>query len=193
MKAFLPFFALLLSTSCVMAQGYVVFANATTPDTRITTNINGNVGHITGIDQWAVGLYMAPMGTISPGDASWNLVAVSTNRTGLFSGLFYGYSPLQLPRGYAVGTTYATMVLVWEAKYGWDNAGYASSSLRASSGIGSITPATQAGPFPFVFGSGPGQLGAIQIAFIPEPSFLSLGVLGIGAVLAVRAKRRPEV
>lgn len=139
-----------------------------------------------GASQWAVGLYLAPAGTATPGDAAWQLVGVSTNRAGNFRGLFTAYSPLKLPNGWAVGTTYATMVRGWELTDG----SYGASDWQGTSVIGSITPAADAGPFPFVFGTGAGQIGGFDIIAVPEPSTIALGVLGLGAVALLRRRRK---
>jgi len=157
MKKLLLLAALLAMPSMVFAQGFVTFQNYTSPfDTRIQTNdLAGHIGNITGTAQWAVGLYLAPAGTADPLSASWQLVQVSTNRSGGFSGLFTAFNPLQLPNGYAVGSTYATMVRGW--------------ALAA--------------------GNAAGQVAGFQIAVVPEPSSIALGLLGLGAVALIRRRK----
>jgi len=191
MKKLLLLAALLAMPSMVFAQGFVTFQNYTSPfDTRIQTNdLAGHIGNITGTAQWAVGLYLAPAGTADPLSASWQLVQVSTNRSGGFSGLFTAFNPLQLPNGYAVGSTYATMVRGWALAAGNDANAFGNSSWKGQSAIGSIVPAAATGPFPDVFGNAAGQVAGFQIAVVPEPSSIALGLLGLGAVALIRRRK----
>lgn len=175
--------------STLFGQGWIAFQNTTTPDTRITTNdwwLNQS-GYVDGTDGWIIGLYMAPAGTADPNSSAWQLVVTSTNRTGAFRGLFTAYNPLQLPPQYLSGTTYATLVRGWDNLPGFGGFG-------GSSTIGSITPVGAAGPFPNVFGTGPGQVGGFQItgAIIPEaPEPSSLALIALGGIAAILFCRRP--
>jgi len=187
MKKLLLLAALLALPSMVFAQGFVNFQNTTTPDTRINTNINGQIGPMSGTASWIVGLYMAPAGTTAPAngfsslDPAWSLVVTSTNRTGGFSGLFTAYNPLQLPGQYSVGTTYATLVRAWDAA--------TTTTYRGQSIVGSVTPVAAA-PFPAIMGTGAGQITGFQIVgVVPEPSSIALGLLGLGAVTLFRRKK----
>jgi len=187
MKKLLLLAALLALPSMVFAQGFIAFQNATSPDTRVSTNLNGTVGFMDGTAQWVGALYLAPSGTTDPLSSSWQVAVTSTNRTGSFRGLFTAYNPLQLPAQFLSGTTYATMVRAWENVDG----AYDASDWKGQSAIGSITPAGAAGPFPNVFGTGAGQIGGFQIVAtpIPEPSSIALGLLGLGAVALIRRRK----
>lgn len=185
MKKLLLLAALLALPSMVFAQGFIAFQNTTSPDTRISTNLNGTVGFMDGTAQWVIGLYLAPAGTTDPLSSSWELVVTSTNRTGAFRGLITAYNPLQLPGQYLSGTTYATLVRGWQNGDG----SFGASDWQGQSTVGSITPAGSAGPFPNVFGSGAGQVGGFQIGVVPEPSAIALGLLGLGAVALIRRRK----
>jgi hypothetical protein len=189
MKKLLLLAALLALPSMVFAQGFVTFQNATSPDTRISTNLNGTIGFIDGTNQWVVGLYLAPAGTVDPASANWSLVVTSTNRTGNFRGLFSAYNPLALPGQYAVGTTYATQVRGWNFGSSANANTWDTASWHGASTIGSFTP-TAAAPFPSIFGTSAGQVGGFQIIGpVPEPSSIALGLLGLGAVALFRRKK----
>lgn len=181
------FFSFLLATSCcstLFGQGFIAFQNTTSPDTRIYTNDFGQFGPTDGANNYAIALYMAPAGTTDYSSSSWQLIVTSTNRTGSFRGLFTAYNPLQLPSQYLAGTTYATRV------EGWDL--WSGDTLRGGSPIGSITPSGPSGPFPNVFGIGPGQVGGFTLIFIPEPSCIALLTSGGLIAAAFYRKRRRQ-
>jgi len=189
MKKLLLLAALIALPSMMMAQGSVRFVNFTTPDTRITTNnLAGGVGFTDGLNQWKIGLYLAPNGTTDP--SAFTLVATATNRTGAFLGLFNGGDPLALPGGYPAGTQIAFQIRGWNfAAASYEEAALSPTGWVGQSPIGFVTPASSAGPFPALFGTGAGQVGGFQITPVPEPSSIALGLLGLGAIALFRRRK----
>jgi hypothetical protein len=188
MKHRLFLFSLLVTACSTLfgqgTTGFIAFQNFTSPDSRIYTNDFGQFGPTDGTNNYAIGLYLAPAGTTDFSLGSWQLIVTSTNRTGSFRGLFTAYNPLQLPSQYLAGTTYAMHVRGWDLWTG--------NTLVGASSIGSITPGGPNGPFPNVFGTGPGQVGGFTLIFVPEPSSLALLALGGILVTVFCGRRRSE-
>ncbi len=179
-------------------QGMVAFANSTTPDSRILTNLNGgSFGYMSGVNAYRIGLYVGPDGST---EDLLTLAVIATNRTGPFAGLFSGGNPYNLPNGFGAGVRIAFQIRVWTFDCGltYEQAAAAPGPcFLGKSAIGYVTPGDPVtGPPGVLFGTGPGQLYGLQIppsggqagglaiaTTVPEPStffFVGFGLLTFG-------------
>ena len=169
-------------------QGQFTFANDST--TRFTTNNLGNVGNMTGLNQFRIGLYTAAPGTAN--ESLFTLVAVATNSSspialGLFS---YPESPFTLAGNN--GTPIAVQVRAWSLAAGasYEAAVGSANALTGKTPIGAITPAVGGAPPPALFGPGATFASGIQLtSIVPEPSSIALGLLGLGAIALFRRRK----
>jgi hypothetical protein len=194
-----------LFTASVHGQGVIVFANATTPDSRILTNLNGgNFGYMSGASAYRIGLYIGPLGST---ESDLTLGGIATNATGLFSGLFNGGNPYRLPAGFAPEVPIAFQIRVWTFSCGltYEQASSAPGPcFLGESAIGYVTPGDINGGTPgILFGTAPGQLYGLQVppsggqfgslaiaTTVPEPSTFVLGALGLLALGFLGRKAR---
>ena len=202
MKKLLIVLTLAAMPAVVFGQGRVAFANSSTTQTTSNLNMGAAVGLTDGVNQFKFGLYIAPAGTIDPAAFTLasidvtGLAATTPNQSGaLGRGRFNGGNPLAI-QGNA-GVAIAFQIRGWSFQYATYEAAVAADPLvalgvfRGASSIGSVTPATAAGPTPSLFGVGAGQVGgfALFANTVPEPSSIALGLLGLGAIALFRRRK----
>ena len=197
MKKLLLLAALLGTVASVLAQGNVSFRNNASTSFYIYTNdFTGTLGSPTnrlmsGVNAYRIGLYASPTTGASAG--SLTLVALATNSAAL-PGRFLGPSPLVLPAGYAPGAAITFQIRAWSFAGGMS---YEEALLNGSvnplrialgaSVLGTVTPSDAASPVAVLFGTGNLVQGFMIGA--PEPSSLTLGLLGLGAMAMFRCKK----
>jgi hypothetical protein len=166
----------LLSVSA-FGQGRVEFANTST--TPLTTNTDcslQNLGLITGVKAYRIGLYVAPFGATQ--DFQFTLMGLATN--GL-PGLFAGAFPFTLS-GFPADIPVSFQVRAWQlpagSSYeeaifqGWPQYPYLGVSAR-----GFVMPSGSPAPVPRLFGTGYGQIpGFTLIAGICIPALAATNV-----------------
>jgi hypothetical protein len=187
MKKYIALLGLLTLPVICFAQGTVQFANTST--TQLTTNnLSGSSGLTTGVNTYKIGLYIAPQGTIN--EASFTLVGLATNQTGLGNGRFNGGNPFTIAGNN--GVTIAFQIRAWSFSSGntYEEAVSSLIGYAGKSTIGEVTPATGVALTPALFGTGPGQVGGFVLTpVIPEPSSIALGLLGLGAIALFRRRK----
>jgi len=195
MKKLIVLLALMGLPAGLLAQGTLVFQNATSPDTTFQTNNGaGNIGRIDGANQFLVGLYTAPAGTTD--ESAFILRITATNRTGNFRGTFVN-SPVTGITGVPIGQQIAFQVRAWSFANGgasdvFENAPLSSTVYKGKTAIGFVTGGDPAGGTAGVlFGSSAGQIGIpTQLVLgVPEPSSIALGLLGLGAIALFRRRK----
>jgi hypothetical protein len=185
----------LLAAVGAFAQGRVGFDNNAT--TRIFTNdLAGNVGLMSGVNAYRIGLYAGAEGS---GEELLQLVGLATNSP--IAGRFNGGNPFRLPSGFPAGTPLTFQVRVWTFSAGMSyeealaTAAGGNSVFLGKTALGFLTPTDVPLPPPQLFGTNPGQLYGFQVApsgppvaflaiEVPEPSAYALGALGALMTLA---------
>jgi len=195
MKKLLLLAALLLGTATGFSQGNVVFNNFA-PNTNFrlwTNNAFGTASNLmaNGGTHYRIGLYVSATNE----GASLELVGTVGN-TGLQPGYFSGQNPFTLPAPYGPGTPINFQIRAWSVAGG---ASYADALTAINGGnldiaigtsaIGTVTPAG-VGPAAPLFGTATGLLTrGFEIAPVPEPSSIALGLLGLGAIALFRRRK----
>jgi len=191
MKKLIAFAAVLALPLGVFAQGTVVFANSTSPDSRFTTNGVAN-GYLTGVNQFLIGLYTAPAGTTD--ESSFILRITATNQTSPARGLFSGGNPA-IVQGIPINTTVAFQIRAWSFVNGGPTDTYENAGPNAYKGKSAIGSVTGGDPLPggsspgALFGTGAGQVLGVNLNSVPEPSSIALGLLGLGAIALFRRRK----
>jgi hypothetical protein len=178
-------------------QGIVVLGNSST--SLVSTNAAGN--SIRGANLYQFELYVAPAGTTGANNANWRATGFITGNSGVSAGRLTsrnggaGDALLagSMPFSTGVGDTIAVQVRGWTANLGANFAAAFASSATGwlgmtaganyTLGAGSPTPP----PAVVMDSIGPLVLGAWPV--VPEPSVIALGLLGLGAVLAIRRRK----
>jgi len=188
----LLFVNLFISVS-VFGQGRVSFKNTASTSYYIRTNDGFNIGLMSGVNAYRIGLYV---GTNLAGDeSSLSLVGLATNAP--LAGYFNGGSVFALPTAYP-----ADMPILFQLR-GWSFAGGLSFEeavvnsglpgnviLLGKSELGVITPTAIPSPPRELFGTNPGQLSQGFVIGVPEPSMHALAALGAIALLLCGRRRR---
>jgi len=156
-----------------------------TPTSPITTNGLGNSGPISGAGNYRFGLYVGPSG--SPQD-SLTLVGLTTN--GIADGSYVQQS-FSLPSPYDFGTTISIQVRGWSAFSGMtyeDALSYALAGNEPIAFLGqsTVTPYTIGSPVAY-------RPGAFELTPVPEPSTLTLAVVGASGLLLLTPRRRSRL
>jgi hypothetical protein len=181
----------------LFGQGQVVFQNTST--TRFTTNGSGGSGYISGANQYRIGLYTAPDGTVN--ESLFTLVAVATNSAIVPGRFSYQENPYTLAGNN--GTPIAFQIKAWSLSAGnsfeaaMANASFGQTVYAGKSPIGRVTPAIGGLPPPRLFGEGesPGQLTSGVTLYgqlsgpTPEPSTYALAALGALMFFCWRKRR----
>lgn len=184
-----------MASMAAFGQGQVNFLNnAATP---IRTNLSGTIGNMAGANQWRIGLYTAPQGTVN--ESLFTLVAVATNsalvggRIGAGGGLVDLAGNTGTPIAYQVKGWSLAAGASYEAAIATGNPAY----YGGKSAIGGVTPAVGGAPVPSLFSSTAGtpefvgqlSAGVDMFPLVPEPSSIALGLLGLGAIALFRRRK----
>lgn len=170
-------------------QGFVVLGNSSS--SLVSTNAVG--GSVRGSGQYLFELYVAPAGTTSANSAAWRTTGLITGNSGVSAGRLTSTAATAItgmPFSTGVGDTVAVQVRGWSVNLGANFAAASASSATGwlgSSGGANFTLAAAIPPPTVVMDSiGPLVLAAWPV---PEPSVIALGLLGLGAVLAIRRRK----
>jgi len=197
MKKLILLTALMALPMAMFGQGQVIFANSTSPDSRFSTNstptppsgqLANQVGNLSGVNTYLIGLYTAAAGTTD--ESLFILRLTATNRTGGAAGLFNGGNPATV-NGIPINGTVAFQIRAWQTTTGLDTYENTTGQYKGKSAIGSVTGGDPAGGTPGgLFGVGAGQvLGVVLTPVVPEPSSIALGLLGLGAIALFRRRK----
>jgi hypothetical protein len=177
--------------------GDVHFANTGNLDFRLwTNNASGTASNLmSGLNRYRIGLYGSL--NLEASESSLQLVGLATN-SGIVSGsgYFSGGNPLTLPDGYFEGANLRFQLRAWTLTAGTSFAEASLNSqinpLEVALGRSPISTTTLGGGTViagFLFGtSGWALRRGFQIAPIPEPSSIALGLLGLGAMTLFRRR-----
>lgn len=116
--------------------------------------------------------------------SGWTSVTpTATTRTGSFAGLITG-ATLSLP-GTTAGQTVTIQLLAWSSVYSTFAAAYQAGAVSISNPMtAQLGSTTTPGASLTTFGLQP-----MNVAAVPEPTTIALGLLGAGALLAVRRRK----
>jgi hypothetical protein len=198
MKKLLLLAACLGCVTGVFAQGTVVFNNNGSTNFRLTTNnaSRTQAGLMSGA-QYRIGLYGST--DLTAAEGSLALLLMTTNPApAAAAGLFNGGSAASVP-GIAAGTTIRFQLRGWSlfagANYGAALLAQANDPINVATGTSPIGTTTLGGgtvlPGALFSTAGtPGLLtGGFEIAPVPEPSSIALGLLGLGAIALFRRRK----
>jgi len=194
MKKILVVFCFVASLSAASAQGLINFFNS--PSTLVSVYENGSVQLASGPPQsYFFGLLTSPVGA-----NTFTFTGVYGTNLAV-AGLFNGGTGVAVS-GWAPGTARNFEVIGWNYVLGvnfdpaWLGPGYVGETVAwgfSAIGTGVAGGVTSSGTLPNldIFGGTSGIQQGFQInieRLVPEPSSLSLAVLGVAAVLIFRRK-----
>jgi len=178
MKKLTLFAICLCSALSAMAQGTVNFANfASGVDAKVTDATAANAPAAG--SAYKATLYYAAAGVTDPAQFTSLGNAVSFS-TGGGAGYFLG-GATAIP-GFATGSTVNIMVRAFATATG---ATYEAAGTRGSSNIVPVSLGGGVVPTPNLVG-----LQAFSVTSVPEPSTIALGMIGVGALLVRRIRRK---
>jgi hypothetical protein len=183
-----------MASVAAFGQGQVNFLNNAQTPIR-TNNQAGAVGNMVGANQWRIGLYTAPQGTVN--ESLFTLVAVATNSSLVGGRIGSGGGLVDLAGN--TGTPIAYQVKAWSLSSGasYEAAVASGAGYGGKSPIGGVTPAVGGAPVPSLFSSTAGtpefvgqlSAGFDMVPLVPEPSTIALGLLGLGAIVLFRRRK----
>ena len=200
MKKLLLFAAVLFLPLAAFAQGRVNFANARN---LIQTNNQpySPLGPASlSASPLRIGLFIGPVGESNPQNLTLALnnidgrPAWATNQPSPFAGHFNGGNNFEI-QGNA-GTPISFQIRAWALPYITYNEALTAFNLglpnvfNGVSTIGTVTPSIDVTPTPNLFGTAPGQISSFTVTsiIIPEPSSITLGLLGVGILTFFRRR-----
>ena len=190
MKKLLLLAAFLGVAGSALAQGTIAFANTGNNAFRLwTNNATGTASNLlSSANRIRIGLYGSTDGS------SLQLITYTTNGAG---GFFSAGSPYVLPNGYAEGASLTYQLRAWSfaGGFSYEEAVTAAALTppEIALGVSGIGTTTLGGGTviqgPLFATSGTQLRVGFQVAPIPEPSSIALGLLGLGAIAMFRRKK----
>lgn len=188
MKKLLVLALTLVTGISVYAQGRFAWSTVTvsTPSLLISTNMGG----VTGLAGGGAGAYYyaiftgAAASSISPSLMPTFMATNHGTLAGRFaSGTISGAAaatPFQV-RGWSssLGADWAQVAPVWMQALGF----------FGTSALGTVTPTVAPTPAPTIWGTGAGQVTGFEMVFVPEPSTIALGALGLVGLFFIRRRK----